>query len=340
MLDVARHFFSVDEVKRVHRPDRPVQGQQPAPAPGRRPGLAASQINSWPQAGHRTAAAPRSAAARAATTRRRSTRTSSRYAASRYITVVPEIDMPGHTNAALASYAELNCNGVAPAALHRHRRRLQLAVRGQGRHLQVPRRRRPRARGADARPVPPHRRRRGALHHRTPTTRRSWTRCSRSSPSTARPPIGWHEIAEATPPRGAIAQYWGTLGDQTRTSRRRRPEGHQARDVAGEPGLPGHEVRPEARRSARTGPGYIEVQDRYDWDPATFLTGVPPKRGRRRRGAAVDGDADEPRRHRVHGVPAAARRSRSSAGRRRPRTTGTRTRPAWPRRARAGRRRA
>ena len=35
------------------------------------------------------------------------------YAASRYITIVPEIDMPGHTNAALASYAELNCNGRA-----------------------------------------------------------------------------------------------------------------------------------------------------------------------------------------------------------------------------------
>ena len=27
--------------------------------------------------------------------------------------VIPEIDMPGHTNAALASYAELNCDGVA-----------------------------------------------------------------------------------------------------------------------------------------------------------------------------------------------------------------------------------
>ncbi|PZX55396.1 hexosaminidase [Algoriphagus ratkowskyi] len=30
------------------------------------------------------------------------------YAADRFITVVPEIDMPGHTNAALAAYAELN----------------------------------------------------------------------------------------------------------------------------------------------------------------------------------------------------------------------------------------
>ncbi|MEK6482173.1 beta-N-acetylhexosaminidase [Catalinimonas sp. 4WD22] len=32
------------------------------------------------------------------------------YAADRYITIVPEIDMPGHTNAALASYPELNCD--------------------------------------------------------------------------------------------------------------------------------------------------------------------------------------------------------------------------------------
>ena len=36
-----------------------------------------------------------------------------KYAADRFITVVPEIDMPGHTNAALASYAELNCDGAA-----------------------------------------------------------------------------------------------------------------------------------------------------------------------------------------------------------------------------------
>jgi hexosaminidase len=36
------------------------------------------------------------------------------YAQSRYLIVVPEIDMPGHTNAALASYAELNCDGVTP----------------------------------------------------------------------------------------------------------------------------------------------------------------------------------------------------------------------------------
>ena len=35
------------------------------------------------------------------------------YAAERFINIVPEIDLPGHTNAALASYANLNCNGKA-----------------------------------------------------------------------------------------------------------------------------------------------------------------------------------------------------------------------------------
>ncbi|MFZ4894716.1 family 20 glycosylhydrolase [Plantibacter sp. Mn2098] len=35
------------------------------------------------------------------------------YAAERFIIVVPEIDVPGHTNAALASYPELNPDGVA-----------------------------------------------------------------------------------------------------------------------------------------------------------------------------------------------------------------------------------
>ncbi len=36
------------------------------------------------------------------------------HAAAHFITVVPEIDVPGHTNAALSSYPELNCDGVAP----------------------------------------------------------------------------------------------------------------------------------------------------------------------------------------------------------------------------------
>lgn len=36
------------------------------------------------------------------------------YAHQHHIIVIPEVDLPGHTNAALASYAELNATGVAP----------------------------------------------------------------------------------------------------------------------------------------------------------------------------------------------------------------------------------
>jgi hexosaminidase len=37
------------------------------------------------------------------------------YARDRFMTIVPEIDMPSHCNAALASYPQLNCDGKAPA---------------------------------------------------------------------------------------------------------------------------------------------------------------------------------------------------------------------------------
>ena len=37
-----------------------------------------------------------------------------KYAQDRFITIIPEIDMPGHTNAASASYPELNGNGKTP----------------------------------------------------------------------------------------------------------------------------------------------------------------------------------------------------------------------------------
>jgi hexosaminidase len=36
------------------------------------------------------------------------------YARDRFITIIPEIDMPSHINAALSAVPELNCNGVAP----------------------------------------------------------------------------------------------------------------------------------------------------------------------------------------------------------------------------------
>jgi hexosaminidase len=112
MLDVARHFFTVPQVEHyidelalykvnyfhLHLSDD--QGWRIA-------------INSWPNLATYGGSKEVGGAAGGYYTQADYT-TIVNYAASRYMTVVPEIDMPGHTNAALASYAQLNCNGVAP----------------------------------------------------------------------------------------------------------------------------------------------------------------------------------------------------------------------------------
>ena len=45
------------------------------------------------------------------TTRKKEIKDIVRYAAERYITIIPEIDLPGHMQAALAAYPELGCTG-------------------------------------------------------------------------------------------------------------------------------------------------------------------------------------------------------------------------------------
>ena len=113
MLDVARHFFGGARRRALHRPDRALQAQPPAPAPVRRPGLADRDRHLAAAGDARRQHRGRRRHA-AATTRRRSTRPSSATPRHRYITVVPEIDMPGHINAALASYPSSNCDGKPP----------------------------------------------------------------------------------------------------------------------------------------------------------------------------------------------------------------------------------
>lgn len=112
MLDVARHFFSVDEVKRyidllamykmnrlhLHLADD--QGWR-------------IEIKSWPNLATYGGSTEVGGGPGGFYTQEQYSDLVA-YAQSRFITIVPEIDMPGHTNAALASYAELNCNGVAP----------------------------------------------------------------------------------------------------------------------------------------------------------------------------------------------------------------------------------
>ena len=111
MLDVARHFFSVDEVKQyidflaaykmnilhLHLSDD--QGWR-------------IEIKSWPKLTEIGGSTEVGGGPGGFYTQEQYTELVN-YAMERNITIVPEIDMPGHTNAALASYAELNKNNKA-----------------------------------------------------------------------------------------------------------------------------------------------------------------------------------------------------------------------------------
>ena len=106
MLDVTRHFFSVDDVKtfidqiaafkinhlHLHLTDD--QGWR-------------IEIKSWPKLTEIGGSTQVGGGKGGFYTQEQYSEIV-KYAANRFITIIPEIDMPGHTNAALASYGELN----------------------------------------------------------------------------------------------------------------------------------------------------------------------------------------------------------------------------------------
>ncbi len=111
MLDVARHFFGVEEVKRyidlmayyklnvlhLHLTDD--QGWR-------------IEIDAWPNLTG-TGASSAVGGDLGGFYTQSDLRQIVAYALSRHITVIPEVEMPGHSGAALSSYPELNCNGIA-----------------------------------------------------------------------------------------------------------------------------------------------------------------------------------------------------------------------------------
>lgn len=113
MLDVARHFFTVDEVKQhidflalykfntlhLHLADD--QGWR-------------IQIASWPKL-TRVGGSSEVGGGSGGFYTKADYAEIVQYAAARYITIVPEIDMPGHTNAAIAAYPKLGCSRATPS---------------------------------------------------------------------------------------------------------------------------------------------------------------------------------------------------------------------------------
>jgi len=270
MLDVARHFFAPDEVKRyidqmalykintlhLHLADD--QGWR-------------IEIKSWPRlttyggstevgggpGGFYTQDQYRDLVA---------------YAGARGITVVPEIDMPGHTNAALASYAELNCDGVAPplytgievgfSSLCIDKEITyqfvddvlrELAALTPGEYLHI---------GGDE------------AHATTePDYIKFFQRVLPMVEALGKKVTGWHDLLKATPPASALPQYWGTeptnalvtdavaRGNKVLLS----PANKSYLDMKYDENTP----------LGLSWAGFIEVADAYGWDPGSYLTGVP-----------------------------------------------------------------
>jgi hexosaminidase len=109
MLDVARHFFSVEDVKkyidliasykmnRLHLSLTNDQGWR-------------IEIKSWPNLANHGGKTQVGGGGGGFYTQEQYKELVA-YAADRHMIIVPEVDMPGHTNAALASYPNLNCDG-------------------------------------------------------------------------------------------------------------------------------------------------------------------------------------------------------------------------------------
>jgi hexosaminidase len=111
MLDVSRHFFNVDEVKRfidqiaafkmnylhLHLSDD--QGWR-------------IEIKSWPKLTE-ISGKTHVTGGKGGFYTQEQYKELVKYAQDRFVTIIPEIDMPGHTNAALAAYPELNPDNKA-----------------------------------------------------------------------------------------------------------------------------------------------------------------------------------------------------------------------------------
>jgi hexosaminidase len=270
MLDVARHFFGVADVKRVidlaalyklnylhlHLTDD--QGWRIA-------------IDAWPRlathgggtdvsggpGGYYTKADYRDIVA---------------YAAAHHMTVVPEVDLPGHTNAALASYPELTGDG-------RPRERYtgvevgfstltdmpvtyefltdvfaELAALTPGPYLHI---------GGDE-----------AMSTGAEAYERMIARVQEIVRRNGKAAIGWHEIARADLDPSTVVQYWGVTPDAATVV----AAAERGTSVILSPANRTYlDMKYDA--SSRIGlswAGYVPLADAYAWDPGSYLTGLDP----------------------------------------------------------------
>jgi hexosaminidase len=191
-----------------------------------------------------------------------------RYAQARYVTIVPEIDMPGHTNAALVGYPELSCSRRSPApytgtdvgwsTLCANKEETyafvddvvrEIAALTPGRYFHM---------GGDENPILSH-------EEYTKFVERTQDIVARHGKDM----VGWEEIARARLRPTTLAQAWQTdsvaahaiqYGAKVILSPGKRTYLDMKYDKSTELG--------------QTWAALIDVRDAYDWDPATYMKGV------------------------------------------------------------------
>ncbi|GAA2957306.1 beta-N-acetylhexosaminidase [Streptomyces enissocaesilis] len=274
MLDVSRHFFSVDKVKtyidqmalykvnKLHLHLSDDQGWRIA-------------IDSWPRlatygGSTQVGGGPGGYYTKA------DYKEILRYAASRHLEVVPEIDLPGHTNAALASYPELNCDGVAPPLYtgtsvgfsslcvpkditYRFVDDVvrEIAAMTPGKYLHI---------GGDEAHSTSHADYAAFMEKAQAVVGRY-----------GKTVMGWHQLTGAEPAEGAVAQYWGldrtSAAEKAQVARAAKngtklvlsPADRAYLDMKYDKNTP----------LGLTWAGLVEVRRSYDWNPGTYLPDAP-----------------------------------------------------------------
>ncbi|MGC4895276.1 family 20 glycosylhydrolase [Micromonospora sp. DT31] len=270
MLDVARHFFAVEDVLRVvdhlaryklnhlhlHLTDD--QGWRIA-------------VDSWPRLAE-VGGATQVGGGPGGWYTRDDYRRIVAYAARRHVTVVPEIDLPGHTNAALVAYPELAPGKVAAppytgtevgfsyvdptdertyAFVADVLGEVAALTPGPWLHLG----------GDEAFKVP-------AEQYRAFVER-----AQAVVAANGKTVVGWHQLAPAGHVDGRVLQWWGTDGDDPQTADAVRrgarlilsPANHAYLDMKYAPDSP----------LGLDWAGHVDVRRAYEWDPAAHLHDVP-----------------------------------------------------------------
>ncbi|SHF04018.1 hexosaminidase [Mariniphaga anaerophila] len=266
MLDVSRHFFNVEDVKRVidflasykmnilHMHLSDDQGWR-------------IEIKSWPKLTEIGGSTEVGGGEGGFYTQEQFSDIV-KYAQERNVTIVPEIDMPGHTNAALASYAELNCDGKATDLYTGTEvgfstfctdkdvtyqfiddvvREISALTPGPWFHI-----------GGDESLVTEH----DDYVYFINRVQEIITKHGKKV-------IGWDEIANATPVEGATVQFWSNVKNTTTGV-------NKGTQVIMSPAARAY-LDMQYDSTTYLGlhwAGYIEVDHGYSWNPATLVEGI------------------------------------------------------------------